>query len=104
MLEEETELWMESVWASMSDQLRNKVVAAVDSGLAATDDPEQGSDAVIRGLSGAPLVEARDLADDPGVFAEVPFGKHDIRIAEGEHGNFRVKEDLKAFVLVRVLL
>jgi hypothetical protein len=105
MLQEETELWVESVWESMSEQLRKKVVVAVDTGLINAQEPDIMPESIIKAVSGNLLDEARQHAGEDGILEEIPLGKHDIRSVEGEgFANFRVGDDLNSYVLVRVLL
>lgn len=105
MLAEETEIWVESVWESMSEQLRKKVVVAVDTGLMHAKEIDELPDSVIRALSGDLLDEARKFSWANGVLKEIPLGKHDIR-SDGSNGlaNFRVTSPLSNYVLIRVLL
>lgn len=105
MLQEDTELWVESVWESMSEQLRKKVVVAVDTGLMNAEQPDILPEPVIKAVSGNLLDEARTYAGSDGALEELPLGKHDIRSVGGEgFGNFKVSEALSSYVLVRVLL
>jgi hypothetical protein len=105
MLQEETELWIESVWETMSEQLRKKVVVAVDTGLMNAQEPDVLPESVIKAVTGNLLDEARTYSGDGGALEEIPLGKHDIRSVEGEgFGNFKVGDALSSYVLVRVLL
>jgi hypothetical protein len=104
MLEEETEMWVESVWESMSEQLRRLVVAAVDTGLMDARKPDDIPEAVLHSPSGAVLDEADDLSREDGVFEEIMLGKHDIRSGDSSGRSFRLKDPLRTYVLVRVLL
>lgn len=105
MLEEETEIWVESVWESMSEQLRKKVVVAVDTGLMNAQEPDVLPESIMKAVSGNLLDEARTYAGADGALEEIPLGKHDIRSVEGEgFGNFKVGDALSNYVLVRVLL
>lgn len=105
MLEEKTELWVESVWDSMSEPLRKKVVVAVDTGLIQAREPDTFPESTIKALSGELLHEARAYAGENGALKEIPLGKHDIRADEGDGiANFKVASALSSYVLVRVLL
>lgn len=105
MLKEDTEIWVESVWDSMSEPLRKKVVVAVDTGLIQAQEPDVIPESIIKALSGGLLDEARTFAGEDGALEEIPLGKHDIRGAGGESfANFRVASALSSYVLVRVLL
>jgi len=104
MLEEQTELWVESVWNSMSERFRNKVAAAVDTGLMIMTDEGKEPPSVMKGLTGDLLEEAKFLCGEDGVLEEIPLGKHALESPSKEQGNFRIGDELHAYVLVRVLL
>lgn len=104
MLEQETELWVEAVWDSMSETLRKRVVAAVDTGLMNAEEPNHLPDAVVTGLTGGTLDEAERLSGERGVLREVPLGRHDSRSGVDECRTFAVSRELRTYVLVRVLL
>lgn len=105
MLQEDTEIWIESVWESMSEKLRKKVVVAVDTGLIQAQEPDVLPESIIKALSGNLLDEARQYSGEGGALEEIPLGRHDIRSVEGEgYANFKVASALNSYVLVRVLL
>lgn len=119
MLEETTEIQLETIWQEMSEDLQKAVISAVDTSLMSDRFPGEKTGAMLARVDEemTPEIEsiiASGRTDEP-VFTPVMFGrhttsvtglvgKHDERMEDGEGYGFLLSEPMREYIIQRILL
>lgn len=122
MLDETTEIRLETIWKAMSEDLQKAVISAVDISLMSDRFPGEKTGAMLARVDESLTLEienviASDTSGEGEAFAPFVFGRHSAASTLGKHDEriddlesygykqgFQISEVMREYVIQRILL